>query len=213
MNLDALDTSLFDTPQGAILDGPLVLVDPVGDGQTVVETPMYRYRLWRSIPEVEGFVQDKGEVAFVMLNPSTADAIKNDRTIDTCLALAGRWGYRRLVVVNLFAYRTKSPKELRKVKDRERAVGPLNSLYIDHAARNSDLVVCAWGTHGAFHGRAEEVFTQLWYSCQKLPHYLKLSKHGVPEHPLYKPYTTTPKRFSISIAGLPRPETEYCVAE
>lgn len=199
VSLDVLDTSLFKTPSGAILD----------------ETRMYRYRLWREIPAVEGFVQNKGTVAFVMLNPSTADETEDDQTIYTCLALTGRWGYRRLVVVNLFAYRTKSPKELRKVKDRVKAIGPMNAHYIEHAALTSELVICAWGTNGSLMARASEVFDQLWdahlWKGRPAPHYLKLSKHGMPEHPLYKPYTTTPKRFSVSLCGLPRPEPEDIV--
>jgi hypothetical protein len=46
----------------------------------------YRYELWRRWAEGP-------HVLFVMLNPSTADAVTDDATIRKCIGYAKRWGY------------------------------------------------------------------------------------------------------------------------
>ena len=67
-------------------------------------TGAYRYRLWRE------WDVSKPSVTFVMLNPSTAGAKDDDPTIRRCLSFARSWGFGRLEVVNLCAYRATSPK-------------------------------------------------------------------------------------------------------
>ena len=52
-----------------------------------------------------------------MLNPSGADAQVNDPTITRCINFALSWGYGRLEVVNLFAYRTSKPSLLKQVTE------------------------------------------------------------------------------------------------
>ena len=69
----------------------------------------YRY-LWEA--QIINQSGNGKPVTFLMLNPSTADEIFTDRTIDKCLDYVDQWGYSALRVVNLFAYRTKNPNEL-----------------------------------------------------------------------------------------------------
>src|SRR5690349_51792 len=71
----------------------------------------YRYLLWRTL--------DKGSkyLAVIGLNPSTADASVNDPTNRRCIGFARDWGYSRLYVVNLFAFRATKPDVLRAAKD------------------------------------------------------------------------------------------------
>ena len=71
----------------------------------------YRYKLWRI------WDPDLPPILFVMLNPSTADANSDDRTIRRCVAFAKRDGFGRLLVGNLFAYRTPYPRVLRKAEE------------------------------------------------------------------------------------------------
>lgn len=59
----------------------------------------YRYRLWR---EWEPALPT---LAFLLLNPSTADERVNDPTIERCQRRAVTWGYGRLEIVNLFPLR------------------------------------------------------------------------------------------------------------
>ena len=78
-----------------------------------VITGDYRYLLWRE------WDNSHKTVSFIMLNPSRADAQVNDPTITRCINFAKSWGYGRLEVVNLFAYRTPKPSLLKQAAERE----------------------------------------------------------------------------------------------
>jgi len=58
-----------------------------------------RYRYWLSRRWGH---QDHGYLLWIMLNPSTADALKDDATIRKCMGFAKRMGYECIVVVNLY---------------------------------------------------------------------------------------------------------------
>lgn len=81
-------------------------------------------------------------VAWLMLNPSTATHIANDNTIRRCIGFSKRWGFGRLVVLNLFALRSTDPRALAKHED---PVGPENDQHIARAIVEAQEVVCAWG--------------------------------------------------------------------
>lgn len=118
---------------------------------------------------------------FIMLNPSTADAEKNDPTVARCCKYAQRWGYGALIVTNIFGYRATDPREMKAQED---PVGKLNMKYIYKAASDSDFIVCAWGTHGGYQNQGREVVEML-EEMQGIMHCLKITKHGHPKHPLY----------------------------
>jgi hypothetical protein len=61
-----------------------------------------------------------------------------------------------------------------------------NDEAILRAARESDLVVCAWGNHGAHLGRSAAVLSNLRISRVGL-HVLRMNACGEPAHPLYLP--------------------------
>jgi len=143
----------------------------------------YRYRLWRA------WNIDKPAVAFIMLNPSTADETDDDPTIRRCLGYAKDWGYGSLIVGNLFAYRTSNPSGLRKCKD---PIGPENNERLQSICNDSDLVVAAWGVNGSLYGREDEVMDNLdadFYA-------LNTTKDGHPNHPLYQPSDADPVPFN-----------------
>ena len=56
----------------------------------------YRYSLWRA------WSAHHPRIAFVLLNPSTADEQRNDPTIRRCMGFARAWNFGSMEVVNLF---------------------------------------------------------------------------------------------------------------
>lgn len=136
----------------------------------------YRYaltRVWEHGPEV----------TIVMLNPSSADAARDDPTIRRCIAFARAWGFGRLRVLNLFAYRTAVPADLRWAPD---PIGPENDRYLSESGR-SGLLVVAWGNHGVLHGRAAAVG-----GLFRGAFCLGVTAAGQPRHPLYLPAALRP---------------------
>jgi len=114
------------------------------------------------------------------LNPSTADAQRNDPTIRRCIGFARDWGFGGVWVVNLFAYRATRPADLMAAAD---PVGPRNDFWLRKTARRCDLIVAAWGNHGRFMNRSEQVHEMFAGRLEVL----RLNAAGEPAHPLYLP--------------------------
>jgi hypothetical protein len=144
----------------------------------------WRYLLWRRWSD--------GPVAnFLMLNPSTADEVRLDPSCTRARNYAAQWKFGALVVTNLFGWRATDPGEMKATRD---PVGRGNDRAILAAARSADLVVCAWGNHGAHLGRSHYVFARLKDAGVKL-HVLRMNGCGEPAHPLYLPGTLVPERW------------------
>ena len=144
----------------------------------------YRYLLGRRI----GASQRR--LLFIMLNPATADETRNDPTIRRCIGFAKRWNFGLLEVANLFAFRTPYVAELRRADD---PVGPDNDDWICRALNTADKVILAWGNHGAYRNRSQQVKRMAIDAA--LPYHLGLNKTGEPKHPLYLPASTKPNSF------------------
>lgn len=89
------------------------------------------------------------------------------------------WGYNALTVVNLFAYRTPYPDELKRAED---PIGPYNTKRISTAIRQADLVIACWGKDGAWLHQDQRLAKRF---SGKL-HCLAMNKDGSPAHPLYQ---------------------------
>ena len=133
----------------------------------------YRYALRR--------VWDPNEPAilFVGLNPSTADHRVDDPTIRRCMRFAREAGFGQLIVANLFAFRTPSPRLLRRAAD---PVGPENDRWLQQLSVEASATVAAWGNDGTFLHRDRAVLELL-----RAPLCLGVTKRGQPKHPLYVP--------------------------
>ena len=131
----------------------------------------YRYSLSRIWDKQKKFV------LFIGLNPSTADEKVDDPTIRRCSGYAQKWGYGGFIMVNLFAYRTTLPSNLKKVKY---PVGRNNDKYIVKMSKKADITVAAWGNNGILYRRDKQVLSLVPnLMC------LKVNKSGQPAHPLY----------------------------
>jgi len=145
----------------------------------------YRYVLSRTWGGGREFV------CFIMLNPSTADAEKDDPTIRRCVSFAQRWGYSKLEVVNLFAWRTPYPGDFRGVAD---PVGPDNDRYVLEALARATIVVAAWGRLEMARPRAQVVTKIAEQMCKSL-NSLGVTKSDCPRHPLYVRRDTVLKAY------------------
>ena len=154
----------------------------------------YRYRLTRR------FATGNGAVAFVMLNPSTADVMQNDPTVRRCMGYTAAWGFDTLHVLNLFALRATDPAALRTAPD---PVGHLNDATIVRVLEQEDLarVVLAWGVfdlqvgRGLFSGQARSAIVRALIEHRVAPDkimVLRRTKTGQPAHPLYLPADLVP---------------------
>lgn len=98
----------------------------------------YRYRLERDL----GGLIAGPTVAWIMVNPSTADAETDDATIRKVLGFSRRLGAGRIIVGNLFAFRATDIKALRTAAD---PVGPCGGPHMRQIMREADKVIVAWG--------------------------------------------------------------------
>lgn len=136
----------------------------------------YRYALGRTW----GDPKSVNRLAVCMLNPSTADADKDDPTIRRCIAFAKREGCDGLDVVNAYGLRSTDPKALRTHRD---PVGPENDGAIRRLADANGIMVLAWGAHIS-PGRAWTILDILEDACC-MPMCLGVTAAGQPRHPLY----------------------------
>lgn len=152
----------------------------------------YRYNLKRE--------WDDGRcVMWLMLNPSTADGEVDDHTIRKCVGFSKRWGYGRMVVVNLFALRSTDPRALARNTD---PVGPENDYWIQMAVKEDGAreCVCAWGcqqwlTTEKLRERPRRVYEMVIGYCPIVC--LGLRKGGAPRHPLTLGYEAERRLYRL----------------
>lgn len=159
------------------------LLAPGDRGATFSPDLRYRYALWREWGSGPW-------LCWVLLNPSTADAVQNDPTVERCERRARAGNYGGVVILNIFAYRTTDPKRMMAAED---PVGPDNDNTILYHARMYSItkVICAWGVHGAHLDRGRKAEKMLREAGLKL-HCLGLTSEGHPRHPLYVAYEVEP---------------------
>ncbi len=167
----------------------------------ISECGLYRYTLSRD------WDQDLPCVYWIMLNPSTADATKDDPTIRRCINYSKAWGFGGAAILNLFAYRATQVKDLKQAhKDGIDIIGPENNWQLRTVAtvvnpkkskdkhgnitikKKDDIAIAAWGNDGVLGDRSQEVlklFEEI--RCLRIN---KKSKQ--PSHPLYLPKILTP---------------------
>jgi len=117
----------------------------------------------------------------VMLNPSTADAERNDPTIRRCIAFAARERFGGVEIFNLFAFRATAPAVLKAASD---PVGPDNDHHLRDLFARHRTILAAWGAHGAHRGRAEAIL-RLAAGLGVTLTCLGRTAQGQPRHPLY----------------------------
>lgn len=149
----------------------MIRADGMDCDAVISECGLYRYVLTRTWDAAKPYV------AFVGLNPSTADEVNDDPTIGRCIAFSKAWGYGGLVMLNLFAFRATQPADMIAAAD---PIGPLNDFYLREYAAGAGATIASWGVAGAHLQRGAAVRSMLpGLKC------LWLTKDGFPKHPLY----------------------------
>ena len=148
----------------------------------------YRYVLTRRVG------RSSRAVTFIMLNPSTADETKDDKTISWCKQFAGSEGYGRLYVTNLSPLRATDPKKMLEAGPEPPAVWKKNIKWILKAASRSELVILAWGNDGAKTGRADKVLRALRREGHEV-YCLEITHSQQPRHPRGFPHGRCPIPF------------------
>ncbi len=136
-------------------------------------------RLYRYLLEWSTGVPSARIVCWVLANPSTASAEQTDPTVRRCLGYSRAWGYGRILVVNVRAWRGTDPTT---VPPDPEAIGQETDRYLLAAAQEAELVVCGWGALGG--ARGESVLAAL-RAAGVTPYALGTTASGAPRHPLY----------------------------
>lgn len=140
----------------------------------------YRYMLWRKWDE------SLPMVAFIGLNPSTANATQDDPTIRRVKSFARQWGFGGVYMLNLFGIISPDPTVLVTSED---PIGD-NDNFLNLAAGLSDVVAFAWGSFKQAKARGETVIGMFPNAIC-----LRKTKDGCPSHPLYIPSNVQPVYF------------------
>jgi len=161
-------------------------------GAAVSPDGKHRYHLWRLLT-CEA-VSAPRSLCWVMLNPSTADALVDDPTIRKCMGFARRWHFNRIDVVNLFSFRATSPKVLKAegFPNGPDADWQLQAVFGLTFVRE---VVVAWGTQARHRRQRVAQVVRFLEDANLQPLALRLNTDGSPQHPLYVPYDTPPRAW------------------
>lgn len=106
------------------------------DSAIISPCGLFRYRLERHA------LSGAGAVAWIMVNPSTADASQDDATIRKVIGFSNRMGAGWAIVGNKFAYRATDVRELKTCRD---PTGPENDAHLADIIREAPTVIVAWG--------------------------------------------------------------------
>ena len=120
-----------------------------------------------------------------MLNPSHASHEIDDQTVLALMHFGREWGYGGLLIVNLYSWRSPSPK-LMKANDAR--VGPNNGQALEdamaYARDNGGKLLVAWGADGNFEGRADWFVSRATRIYGLLLVCLGKTRGGDPKHPM-----------------------------
>jgi hypothetical protein len=144
---------------------------------------LYRYEL-RRIWDVSRPIG-----AFLMWNPSKADAEVDDLTIAKCVGYGRRWGWGGVIVGNVNAYRATDPDDLAAQAD---PAGPENDVWIARIVEEAKAgIAVAWGGLAAGSERAEGILALLT-ALGRPAHCIRTTGSGFPAHPSRGAYTDAP---------------------
>lgn len=133
----------------------------------------HRFRLWRK------WDSSKPMVLFIMLNPSTADDVKNDPTVTRLIKFAQNFNYGGFYVGNIYSYITPYPETLYFLQNKDFKIEE-NTNHVIEMANECKDVIFGWGNNIKNFNQPEiiiKMFPEAF--C------FELTNTGNPKHPLY----------------------------
>lgn len=150
----------------------------------ISECGRYRYRLERH------GLSGAGAVAWIMVNPSVANATEDDPTIRKVIGFTERLGGGWAIVGNKFAYRATDVRELRSCADPK---GPENDAHLAQIMQDAATVIVAWGPLAKLPPNLRKRWTTVRMIATRLGVSLwcyGTAQDGHPRHPLMLAYDT-----------------------
>ena len=167
-------------------------IDPPPITAKALFSPCGRYR-WRLQRHWDSA---RPRLLFIGLNPSRADAERDDPTLRRLIGFGSAWGFGALEVVNLFGRCSASPAVLRRCSD---PIGRDNDHWLSEGLARlqpsaGDALWLGWGNGGAWKQRDQQVLALLAAQApMDLPlRAIGLTASGQPRHPLYAPTAAQP---------------------
>lgn len=159
----------------------------IDSGAEFSECKKYRYKLWRV------WDSKKPPVYFILMNPSTADEVKNDPTIERQCRRAKSLGFGSLVILNCGAIRETDSKKAWSDPD---PIGPKNleTLKNEITQNQHALFIAGWGK-AAHNHRSSDTVLAVFRELNVPLWCLGKNSDGSPKHPLYVSYRTQPELY------------------
>lgn len=148
-------------------------------GAVFTEDRRHRLYLWRRWNDTGPWLM------FILLNPSTANELRNDPTVWCCIGFGWRLGYGGIFVCNLFTLVSTDPKKLNS----ENPVARGADVSMRTIRTISREAVAGWGNQVT---QVRDGQRRVEFAKQLLAplHCLGITKQGHPRHPLYLPRST-----------------------
>lgn len=126
---------------------------------------------------------------WLLCNPSTADATRNDPTVRRMLHFSGRAGCDRMLVGNVWGWRATQPADLWGVLRSGQYTEAMRSANLDALAAigaQCDVLFMAFGAEpGRKHPQAvREAIDAIWNAERPVPLCLGMTSDDLPLHPL-----------------------------
>ena len=133
-------------------------------------------------PPRKGIRGAREVAAFIGLNHSTADEVKNDPTVTRCINYARHWGLHGMFMLTSSPCGQPIPGALYRHPD---PIGRETNRYLTEVVqrREVSLVVAAWGNHGALLSRGWNVIILVRNSGANLYRLGELTKAGATPAP------------------------------
>lgn len=161
----------------------------------------YRYRLERH------GLSGAGAIAWIGVNPASADAVKNDNSVTKMVGFSERAGTGWPILGNKFAYRDKDVTGLRRPVD---PVGPDNDRHLRAIMAEASIVVAAWGPLS----KLPPTLRRRWYKVVRIADEvgcrlmcLGTAQDGQPRHPLMVPYAPAPRSLGSTMTCTSSPNS------